>query len=163
MLAGQIATAWLLVSDRPSWGWLRRLREMRLWRTPRRAVRRDLAVVVPLRLLRVVGFVALLGFAMRAFAIPVPPAYLLASMPVVMLVATIPITPAGLGTQQAATLYFYRSFGTEADVLAFGLLMPLALILGQVALGACYARDLTAVRESEQSSSSQRTASSNES
>jgi len=158
VLAGQLATVWLLVADRPSWNWLRRVREWRVWRTPRQAVGRDLAVILPLRVLRVVGFVAVLGIAMRAFAVPVPPVYLLASMPVVMLVATIPITPAGLGTQQAAMLYFYRAFGTEADVLAFGLLISLALTLGQVLLGACYARDLTAVRGSDESSSSQRTA-----
>jgi uncharacterized membrane protein YbhN (UPF0104 family) len=163
VLVGQFATGWLIVADRPTWDWLRRAREMRVWRTPRRVAGRDLAFVVPLRALRVVGFVVILGFAMRAFSIPVPPVYLLASMPVVMLVATIPITPAGLGTQQAAMLYFYRSFGTEADVLAFGLLMPLALTLGQVALGALYTRDLTVARESDESSSSQPTAISNES
>ena len=60
--------------------------------------------VVPLRVLRLVGFVLAVWFAMRAFGVLVPPAYLLASMPVVLLVGTIPITPAGSSSSQRTAI-----------------------------------------------------------
>jgi uncharacterized membrane protein YbhN (UPF0104 family) len=61
-------------------------------------------------------------------------------------VAGIPITPAGLGTQQAAMLYFFSSYGSEAAILAFALAFPVALTLARMPLGLLYIRDLAALR-----------------
>ena len=75
-------------------------------------------------------FVMSLGIwvAMRVWGIPVPFVDGLAIMPIVVIAAAIPIAPAGLGTTQAALVYFFSDYaaGATADersaaVLAFSI------------------------------------------
>jgi len=157
LFVGHLLALGFLMSERPAWRWARRVREWRLLRTPVRATLRDLAVLVPLRTLNVGLFVVFVWIGLHAFDVPVSPTYLLASMPVVLIVAEIPLTPSGLGTQQAAMLYFYRSVGAEADILAFGILFPVAFMAARLLLGAFYLPDLARLRaaERDESSSSQ--------
>ena len=62
--------------------------------------------------------------------------------------AVLPITPAGLGTQQATMLYFFARHGNEAAVLAFGLAFPVAVTLGRCLLGLRYLGTLAHLRAS---------------
>jgi uncharacterized membrane protein YbhN (UPF0104 family) len=124
-----------LMSRYPRWRWLMRLRGLRLLGTTSRATARDLLVVAALRILSTIAFIFFAWIGLHAFAVDVPPLYLLATIPVVLFIGGLPITPAGLGTQQAAMLYFYRSFGAEADILAFGLLYPIVFMLARLAVG----------------------------
>lgn len=64
--------------------------------------------------------------AMRLFGIEVPPAVAVARLPVLFLVAALPISPSGLGTTQAAAVTLFSEYveaGTapEATVLAYSL------------------------------------------
>lgn len=66
--------------------------------------------------------------AMRLFGIHVPLSVALAQLPVVFLVAAIPISPSGLGTTQAAAITLFTSYASgateaarEASVLAYSL------------------------------------------
>lgn len=66
--------------------------------------------------------------AMHLFGIPVPATVALAGLPVVFLIATLPISPSGLGTTQAAAITLFASFAPgatqaarEAAVLAYSL------------------------------------------
>jgi uncharacterized membrane protein YbhN (UPF0104 family) len=59
----------------------------------------------------------------------------------------VPITPAGLGTQQAAMLFFFASYGDEASILALGLTFPVALLLLRALLGLPYLKDLPRLRQ----------------
>jgi len=70
----------------------------------------------------------------------------MAATPGILLAGAIPITPAGLGTQQAAMVYFFSSYGSKAAILAFGLTFPVALVLSRCLLGLLYLRDLRKLR-----------------
>src|SRR5690606_4325455 len=53
--------------------------------------------------------------AMRLFGIVVPAAAALAGLPVMFLIAALPISPAGLGTTQAAAMTLFAGFAPGAD------------------------------------------------
>ncbi|MFQ5513421.1 MAG: lysylphosphatidylglycerol synthase domain-containing protein [Myxococcota bacterium] len=129
-----------------SWAWRRRARALRIFRTHARARLRDSALLLSLRGLYFTGFAAYFWVGTHAFHVDVPLMHAAASVPVILLAATLPITPGGLGTQQAAMLYFFEPFGSEAQILAFGLAFPVALTLARVPLGLLYLRDLHKLR-----------------
>ena len=91
-------------------------------------------------------FVGFFWLGSHAFGIALPFGIAMASMPVILLAAGLPITPAGLGTQQAAFLYFYAPYGDPAAILAFGLAYPVVVTLARCLLGLPYLRSLPQLR-----------------
>ncbi len=59
--------------------------------------------------------------ALQLFGVEVPFARLFTMLPIVFLAASIPGTVAHLGTSQAAWLYVFAGYGTEAQILAYSL------------------------------------------
>ena len=57
--------------------------------------------------------------AIRAWGIEVPIAAAASLMPVVAIATVLPISPAGLGTTQAALVYFFTAYASAAHILAF--------------------------------------------
>jgi uncharacterized membrane protein YbhN (UPF0104 family) len=143
-----VIAVWLgaLLARRPDWSWLRWLRGRRIFQTHVRAGLGDVGVLVGLRALYFSGFVLLFWLGSRAFHVDLPLVLALASTPPILLSAALPITPAGLGTQQAAILYFFSAHGTQAAILAFALVFPVALIVARLPLGLLYLRDLRKLR-----------------
>lgn len=72
---------------------------------------------------------------MLAFHIHVPIGLVVALTPLIMLVTSIPVTPVGLGSEQAAILLCFHSFGTRADLLALSLAVSLTNLIFRMALG----------------------------
>jgi hypothetical protein len=70
-----------------------------------------------------------------AFGLGAPLGALLGRMPVVLAVASLPISPGGLGTAHAAMLWLFEGFGSEAQILAYGLVYSLTLTVLRVPLG----------------------------
>lgn len=97
------------------------IREWALLRTFRIApVRRYLQIV----LLRAPMFFLSLCihyFAARTFGIHVPFAEMLAFLPIIFMIAALPITVAHLGTTQAAWIFFFSAYAPPAQLLAFSL------------------------------------------
>lgn len=60
-------------------------------------------------------------FALQQFGVHVPLVPLFTFLPIVFLVAALPITVAHLGTSQAAWLYFFSAYGAESQILAYSL------------------------------------------
>ena len=58
-----------------------------------------------------------------------------------MMMGAVPISPAGLGTQAAAMLFFWSDAGEAASIVAYGLVFPVALTLARVVLGTPYMRE----------------------
>ncbi len=137
------------MTSRPRWGWLRRLRDAGIFSTHRQATARDLAVLVAVRACYFGGFVLYFWLGTRAFQAALPFPLALAATPIVLVVGGLPITPAGLGTQQAAMLYLFAPYASEAAILAFALSFPVALICTRLPLGLLYIRDLAALRASQ--------------
>jgi uncharacterized membrane protein YbhN (UPF0104 family) len=149
LVFAQAATlVFFLSSWRPNWRWAKRLADLGIFRTHGLAGALDALLLLGVRLVYFAGFIAFFWVTLPAFGATVPLARLIATVPVVLLIGAIPITPAGLGTQQAAMLHFYRPYAPEGAVLAFGLLFPVIFTLARVPLALLYVRDLSALRSS---------------
>ncbi|MBW2394408.1 MAG: flippase-like domain-containing protein [Deltaproteobacteria bacterium] len=135
-----------LMTRRPAWRPLNWLRGRRIFGTFARAHPRDLLVLGLVRVAYFAGFIGFFWFGAKSFHIDVPFAFAAVVTPIVMLAGALPITPAGLGTQQATMLYFFEPYGVEGSVLAFGLAFPVALILARLPIGFLYGRELGTFR-----------------
>ncbi len=142
----QIAILVILMNTRPAWRWLERIRGLGLFRTHRIATLRDLFYLFAIKGLYFAIFVGVLWLGSFSFGIELPLVLATAATPAILMAGAIPITPAGLGTQQAAMLYFFSPYGDEAAILAFGLTFPVALILFRCLLGLRYLSDLPKLR-----------------
>jgi uncharacterized membrane protein YbhN (UPF0104 family) len=146
MVALQVATLTVMMARRPDWRWLRRARALGIFRTHGLARGRDVAVLSTIRTCYFLGFVLFFWLGTRAFHVDVPFGFTMAATPIILLSAALPITPGGLGTQQAAMLYFFSAHGAEAAILAFALAFPVTVSLIRVLLGLIYIRDLGTLR-----------------
>jgi uncharacterized membrane protein YbhN (UPF0104 family) len=143
----QVSILVVLMSKRPSWPRLQRVRSLGLFRTLRLATSRDLAVLFLLKSFYFGAWIGLFWFGCQAFGIDLPIYVAIAATPAVLMAGALPITPAGLGTQQAAMIYFFSPHGDEAAILAFGITFPVALILFRCVVGARYMSDLPKLRK----------------
>lgn len=128
--------------------WAERVRGLSVFQSHRKAVATDIAILIALKSIYFLVFIAVYWLGCSAFGVDLPFSFALASTPAVMMSAALPITPAGLGTQQATMLYFYSPYGDEAAVLAFGFTFPVVLLLFRALLGLPYLKDLPALRAS---------------
>lgn len=141
LLIANVAALFVLLAAVPRWKWLERIRGWSVFRAYRLAKPRDFGVLFAIRIAYFAGFVAIFLLGARAFGIEVPLVLGLASVPVILMAGAIPITPAGLGTQAAAMLFFWSGTGDRAAILAFGLVIPIALTGLRVLLGLPYLRE----------------------
>lgn len=78
--------------------------------------------------------------ALRQFSVYAPLSSVLAFLPIIFLVASLPVTVAHLGTSQAAWLYFFASYGPASHILAYSLLAHVTFMLMNSLLGLCFLR-----------------------
>ena len=140
-IVGNALFFWLLVSERPGWKWLAGVRAWSVFSSHRKAQPRDFLVLFVIRSSYLTGFVACFLFGASTFEIDVPFGLGLASVPVIMMMGAVPISPAGLGTQAAAMLFFWSESGEAGAIVAYGLVFPVALTLARIALGLPYMRE----------------------
>jgi len=62
---------------------------------------------------------------LRAVGVEVPFFYLMAVVPVIMVINNLPITTLGLGTREIAVVIFFSEFGPSASLLSGGILISL--------------------------------------
>ncbi len=150
LLLSTFGYLWLVRSDRPRSRSLDRFRGLSIHHAHRRSTWLDLLIIAGIKSAYHLGYAGVVYLGLRAFEIELPVALVLAATPIVQAVGAIPISPAGLGTQQAAMLFFLgdRFGGTtdEASLVAFGVSLPVVLILGRYLLGLLYLKDFTAPR-----------------
>lgn len=136
-----------------NWGsyrWATRIRGLGVFQSHRKAVWKDVAVLIVLKSFYFAVFIFSYWMGCEAFGVELPLSFAFASTPAVMMSAALPITPGGFGTQQAAMLYFYSPYGEEAAVLAFAFTFPVVLLLFRALLGLPYLKDLPALRKTMQ-------------
>ena len=142
----------ILRASWPTFRWLRWWREIALHQAHRRFAPRDLAILLAGKATYHFLYILVFYFGTRAFGIDLPFPLALAATPIIQAVGGLPISPAGLGTQQAAMLYFFGTrFGgsdSEAAIVAFGFSFPVALIVGRCLVGVFYLKEFAAVRSS---------------
>ena len=98
----------------------------------------DFFVLFAIRVAYLAGFVGCFLIGAGTFGVDVPLGLGLASVPVIMVAGALPISPAGLGTQAAAMLFFWSETGDSASIVAYGLVFPVSLMLSRVVLGIPY-------------------------
>jgi hypothetical protein len=76
--------------------------------------------------------------ALTFFGIEIPLLRLMTFLPVVFLVAALPITVAHLGTSQAAWIFFFSRYAAEADLLAYSLVSHLTFMLANGTFGVLF-------------------------
>jgi hypothetical protein len=116
----------------------RRLSDSVLLSTLRRVRPRHCAIILGLK-----GSVFCLALlvhsqALTFFGIEIPLARLMTFLPVVFLVAALPITVAHLGTSQAAWIFFFGAYASEADLLAYSLVSHVTFMLANGTFGVLF-------------------------
>jgi hypothetical protein len=140
VLAAFWALLWLVVrggrAGSPSR--LARLRESGFFQTFRRARLSQILTILALKAPTFVASLLVHRVALTLFGVYIPTLKLLACLPIVYLVAALPVTVAHLGTSQAAWIFFFNDHAPEADLLAYSLAAHLTFMLANGALGLCF-------------------------
>jgi hypothetical protein len=139
------AVVWLIVflytragAAPPSVRWIFAPREWAVLRTFRLAPARRYAQVILLRAPMFFVSLCLHAVAARAFGLDIPFVYMLAFLPVIFMVAALPITVARLGTTQAAWLFFFSPYADAPRLLAFSLAAHLTFVVTRSLLGVAF-------------------------
>ena len=77
-------------------------------------------------------------YALQLFGVFIPFVRLLGFLPIVFLVASLPVTVAHLGTSQAAWLYFFADYGEAAQILAYSLVAHVTFMVLNGLIGVCF-------------------------
>ena len=128
-VAAGVAIAWLGVR------WLLAPRAWAILRTFRLATPARFATIVLLRAPMFVVSLCLHYYAAHAFGIHIPFSQLLAFLPVIFMLAALPVTVAHLGTTQAAWIFFFSDYAPEPRLLAFSLAAHLVFASTRALLG----------------------------
>ena len=87
-------------------------------------------------------FVSLIWICCLAFDLEVPWTFLLAGVPILLVVAMIP-SVAGLGTGQVAFVSLFGQYGDDETLLACSLAFSTGLIVLRAGMGLVFAREFT--------------------
>ena len=147
-VAGAVAAFWLVVR------WLLAPRTWPLARTFRLATGARYAQIVLLRAPMFVVSLFAHYYAAHAFGIEIPLLQLLTFLPVIFMVAALPVTVAHLGTTQAAWIFFFGAYAPAPRLLAFSLAAHLVFTTTRALLGVLWLpvawADLTETRSREE-------------
>ncbi len=140
-----VALVWLVVflyaragAAPPSVRWLFMPREWALLRTFRLAPAIRYAQVVLLRSPMFFVSLCLHAVAARAFGLEIPFLHLLAFLPVIFMIAALPITIARLGTTQAAWVFLFSAYADAPRLLAFSLAAHLTFVVTRSLIGIAF-------------------------
>ena len=148
--AGIVAVAGLgffggmaLIRAPGSLGPLERIRNFAVFDAVRTTSLRRIGRLAALRIAFSVLFIALARVVFFGFDIEIGAAQLIFGMMIVAVVSALPIAVAGLGTGQAATLYFFRGTASPGELLALSLVWSAGMILLRASMGLFFAREYT--------------------
>lgn len=79
-------------------------------------------------------------FALQLFGVQVPFLRLFGLLPLVFLVASLPVTVAHLGTSQAAWVFFFAAYGEASHILAYSLVAHVTFMVLNGLIGVCFLR-----------------------
>ena len=128
-VAAGVAMLWLFVR------WLLAPRAWSIARTFRLATPRRYVTIVLLRAPMFFVSLVLHYQAAHAFGFHIPFGHLLTFLPVIFMVAALPVTVAHLGSTQAAWIFFFSQYAPAPQLLAFSLAAHLVFAFTRAALG----------------------------
>ena len=118
--------------------WLAAPREWSLFRTFRLATAARYGQIVLLRAPMFFVSLCLHYYAAHAFGIRIPFTQMLAFLPVIFMLAALPVTVGHLGTTQAAWIFFFSRYAPVPALLAFSLAAHLVFASTRALLGAIW-------------------------
>ena len=128
-VAGGVAVFWLVVR------WLLAPRGWPISRTFRLATPARYAGIVALRAPMFLVSLGVHYYAAQAFGIHIPFGQMLTFLPVIFMLAALPVTVAHLGTTQAAWIFFFGAYAPVPRLLAFSLAAHLVFASTRALLG----------------------------
>jgi hypothetical protein len=142
-IAAGVAALWLAffaytrlnVTPGRVWRWLFAPRDWQVLRTFRRAGLGAYGRIVVLRAPMFAVSLFAHYYAAHAFGIRIPFGQLLTFLPVIFMVAALPVTVAHLGTTQAAWLFFFGPYASGPQLLAFSLVAHLTFTATRALIG----------------------------
>jgi hypothetical protein len=87
------------------------------------------------RLPHIAVLMAFQTIVLRAFGVRVPVVAAIASLPVVFFIAVLPISVQGIGTTQAAMVFFFARYGTGDQTAREAAVLAESLVTTAIALG----------------------------
>jgi uncharacterized membrane protein YbhN (UPF0104 family) len=142
-----LASLLVLRSHRPRLRLLDELRALTLLQAHRKLEARDVAIIGGIKVVYQLIFVFVYFLGMRAFGLSPSFSLVLLATPILQAVGSLPIAPAGFGTQQAAMLFLFSDPAANgADgpaILAFGFSLPVTTLALRSLLALCYLPDLS--------------------
>lgn len=137
----------LCMFGRPRWAPARWLYDRPSLTAIRQARPHHYAVLMSIRLATLILQGLVLYVEMLAFRITLSPALVLASMPAIVILAALPLTPLGLGSTQALFVYGFHAVAGRSVLLALSLAIGAMDVLLRIPLGIALAdvlaRDFT--------------------
>ncbi len=127
----------------PQKGVLKKVKDMALLETFNEAGLKSYIVLPLWRGLYFATFILFFYLALKAFHVYIPILTLASYVPVIFFIGNLPVTPLGLGTIQAAMLFFFKDYSSEANILAFSVTYSTTLILFRIPIGLFYLKKIT--------------------
>ncbi len=128
---------------------LRKIKYLPVFKLFHEAKLRDFLLIAIYRAVYFSTFIFFFYLGVRAFNMDIPLLTLAGVVPAILFIGSIPITPSGLGTVQAAMLYFFKSYSTEPNILAFSIVYSASILLLRMPIGMFYLRKLGRPNEVE--------------
>jgi uncharacterized membrane protein YbhN (UPF0104 family) len=146
----------IVLKKLPSRGLALKIKSMNLLKVFHEAPWRTYGVLIFWRILYYACFVAFFYIAVRAFNMQIPLVALIAYVPIILLVISLPIAPGGFGTAQATMLLLFKDYGTPLNIMAFGLIYTTSILVLRYLIGLLYAKHIKGLPAGEDSTSEQR-------
>lgn len=133
----------------PSRGYLLRIKNLNLIKVFHEASWESYLTLIFWRGIYYWLFIGFFYGATRAFYMNIPLIALVAYVPIILLIISMPITPCGFGTAQAAMIYLFKDYGTPVSIMAFGLTYSASIILFRSLIGLFFANNMAGLVTSD--------------
>jgi uncharacterized membrane protein YbhN (UPF0104 family) len=141
----------------PPRGLALKIRNLNLLRVFHEAPWRTYGILLFWRMVYYAFFIVFFYVAVRAFNMQIPLIALIAYVPIILLVISLPIAPGGFGTAQATMLILFKDYGTNMDIMAFGLTYTTSILVLRYLIGLSYAKHIKGLPAGEVAANKQET------
>jgi uncharacterized membrane protein YbhN (UPF0104 family) len=139
----------------PSRGLALKIKNLNLLKVFHEASWRTYAVLLFWRIVYYSVFIVFFYFAVRTFNMQIPLIALIAYVPIILLVISLPIAPGGFGTAQATMLILFKDYGSNTDIMAFGLTYTTSILVLRYLIGLSFAKHIKGLPSGEGDTSKQ--------
>lgn len=134
-----------VLKNLPEYGIMRKIKNLHVIRTFQEASWLSFWVLVFWRAMYYVLFIIFFYGAFRFFHMQIPIITLIAYIPIILLIISLPIAPCGLGSTQAAMIFLFKGYGSSENIMALGLLYSTSIIVFRSLIGLFFTNCMASV------------------